>query len=209
MGKRRAAGLTEKGKAMIDADNLDEALGLGKVPAMVEPTAGATYTHAPTMGVLDKVNYSHKDMIDFIIANPRVTQNQLAARYGYTVSWVSNVMASDAWKSAMAARRSELVDPVLTATITERFEGITRLSLERLQQKLEAPQVSDQIVLKAVELGAKALGVGGNAPPPPPPPSDHLAQLAQRLIALQSQVRQGVLPHAEVIENAHPVYAQG
>ncbi len=178
---------------MLDSENIDEVLGVAQPPAP---------THAPTMGNLDKINYSHQDMIDYIIANPRISQGQLAARYGYTQGWISNVMASDAWKSAMAARRTELVDPVLTATITERFEGITRLSLERLQQKLEAPQVSDQIVLKAVELGAKALGVGGNAPPPPPPPSDHLAQLAQRLIALQSQVRQGVLPYVETVESS-------
>jgi hypothetical protein len=96
-------------------------------------------------------------------------------------------MASDAWQSAMAARRAELVDPTLVATIDERFRGITLLSLQRLQQKLEAPTVSDNVVLRAVELGAKALGVGGNAPPPAPP-QDHLAQLAQRLIALQAQV---------------------
>ena len=181
---------------MIDSGNVEELLGTGQ--ELAQPPAAPS--HAATMGVLDKVGYSHRDMIDYIIANPRVTQGQLAARYGYTQSWVSNVMASDAWKSALAARRTELVDPVLTATITERFEGITRLSLERLQQKLEAPQVSDQIVIKAVELGATALGVGGNAPPPPPPAADHLAQLATRLIALQSQVRQGVLPHVEVLE---------
>lgn len=142
---------------------------------------------APTMGVVAKVNYSHTDMIDFIIANPGTTQNALAARYGYSVGWVSNVMASDAWQSAMAARRSEICDPVLVATIEERFKGITLLSLERLRQKLEAPQVSDNVVLKAVELGAKAVGVGGNAPPPPS--GDHLAQLANRLIELQSKVR--------------------
>lgn len=147
---------------------------------------------APTMGVVAKVNYTHTDMIDFLITNPRATQNQLAARYGYSVGWVSNVMASDAWKSLMASRRAELVDPVLTATLTERFEGMTRLSLQRLQEKLEAPQVSDQVVLKAVELGAKAMGIGGNAAPPPAPPVDHLAALAQRLLVLQSQVRQGV-----------------
>ena len=186
--------MEERQAAMIDSGNVDELLGDNRAQPPAAPS------HAPTMGNLDKVSYSHKDMIDYIIANPRVTQGQLAARYGYTQGWISNVMASDAWKSAMAARRTELVDPILTATITERFEGITRLSLERLQQKLEAPQVSDQIVLKAVELGAKALGVGGNAPPPPPPAADHLAQLATRLIALQSQVRQGVLPHVEVLE---------
>lgn len=193
---------------MIDSENMDQALGLGvpegegaQPPAGPSwPPAPAAKPTAPTMGKLETIKYSHQDMIDYIIANPKVTQGELAARYGYTQGWVSNVMASDAWKSAMAARRAEMVDPVLTATITERFEGITRLSLQRLQQKLEAPQVSDQIVLKAVELGAKALGVGGNAPPPPPPAADHLAVLAQRLISLQSQVRQGALPHVEVVE---------
>ena len=143
---------------------------------------------APTMGVVAKVSYSHTDMIDYIIANPGTTQNALAARYGYTPGWVSNVMASDAWQSAMAARRSEICDPVLVATIEERFKGITMMSLERLKQKLEAPQVSDNVVLRAVELGAKAMGVGGNAPPPPPQ-GDHLAILAARLIELQSKVR--------------------
>jgi hypothetical protein len=108
-------------------------------------------------------------------------------------------MASDAWQSAMAARRAELVDPVLAATIEERFRGVTLLSLERLHQKLAAPQVSDNVVLRAVELGAKAMGVGGNAPPPPPS-QDHLAQLANRLIELQSRVRQGVTyENAEVV----------
>ncbi|MEI6872179.1 MAG: hypothetical protein WCL08_07845 [Verrucomicrobiota bacterium] len=143
---------------------------------------------APTMGNVAKVGYSHKDMIDYIIANPGITQNHLASRYGYSVGWVSTVMASDAWQSAMAARRAEICDPVLVATVEERFRGITLLSLERLKQKLEAPAVSDNVVLKAVELGAKAMGVGGNAPAAPPG-QDHLAQLANRLIELQSRVR--------------------
>lgn len=161
--------------------------------------------HAPTMGVLAKVRYSHVDMIDFIIQNPGCGLREIALRYGYSIGWISNVMASDAWKSAMAARRTELVDPLMVASITERFEGMTALSLQRLQEKLEAPQVSDQVVLRAVELGARALGIGGNAPPPPAPASgDHLAMLANRLIELQSRIRTGVAYeiNPQVIEDA-------
>jgi len=166
----------------------DQVEGFGDLPQFRQV---AERTQAPTMGVVAKVNYSHTDMIDFIIANPGTTQNALAARYGYSVGWVSNVMASDAWQSAMAARRSEICDPVLVATIEERFKGITLMSLERLKQKLEAPQVSDNVVLRAVELGAKAIGVGGNAPAPVHQ-GDHLAQLANRLIDLQSNIRRTV-----------------
>jgi hypothetical protein len=143
------------------------------------------------MGNLAKVRYSHLDMIDFILANPGCTQNALAARYGYTPGWISNVMASDAWQAAMAARRTEMVDPTLAATIDERFRALTDRSLTRLMEKLDAPQVSDNVVLRAVELGAKALAVGGNAAPKSPE-ADHLARLAERLIDLQSNIRKGV-----------------
>lgn len=146
-----------------------------------------------------KMRYSHEDMIDFIIANPGVSQGALALRYGYTQAWVSLVMSSDAWKSAMAKRREELVDPTLLATINERFAAMTERSLQRLMEKLDAPQVSDNTVLKAVELGAKAMGVGGNAVPPPPP-ADHLAALAERLISLQNRVRAGTLIQGDTFD---------
>ena len=137
---------------------------------------------------VEKCNYSHADMIDFIIAHPGCTQNDLAARYGYTAGWVSRVMSSDAWGAMMAKRRGELVDPTLVATINERFTALADRSLTRLMEKLDQPVVSDNVVLKAVELGAKALGVGGNAAPTAPA-ADHLAQLANRLLDLQTGVR--------------------
>ena len=159
---------------------------------------------APTMGALGKIRYSHADMIDYIIANPGTSQNALAARYGYTPSWISNVMASDAWQSAMAKRRAEIVDPSLVATVDERFRALTERSLTRLMEKLDQPVVSDNVVLKAVELGAKAMGVGGNAPPAAPA-ADHLAKLANRLLDLQADVRkrisqEGALLEAEIYE---------
>ena len=175
-----APGLTEMDHQALTAEAaLDELLN------------APTPARAPTMGRLEKVRYTHQDMIDYIIANPCVSQNDLAARYGYSVGWVSNIMASDAWQVQMAARRDEIVDPQLKASIEERFRGVTILSLKRLQEKLEAPTVSDNVVLRAAEMGAKAMGVGGNAAPQPPP-IDHLAQLAKRLIELQAGVRQGI-----------------
>lgn len=151
-------------------------------------------------GGIEKVRYSHIDMIDFIISNPGCTQNALAVRYGYTPAWISQVMSSDAWLSAMAARRSEVVDPVLVATVDERFRMLTNRSMDRLMEKLNAPQVSDQVVLRAVELGAKAMGIGGNAAPVAPP-QDHLAKLAERLISLQAGIRTGI-SQGVVYENA-------
>ncbi len=153
----------------------------------------STPERAPTMGVLEKLRYSHKDMIDCIIANPGISQGALAARYGYSQAWISNVMASDAWQSALAARRAELVDPTLVATIEERFRGIVHLSQTRVLEALEKPACPVGVALKALEMGAKAIGMGGNNQPPPTAPGqDHLAHLSNRLVDLLGDARKGV-----------------
>ncbi len=159
------------------------------VESRVEPQKTAQPPAAAKDNAVAKLNYSHVDMIDCIIANPHISQGQLAARYGYSQSWICQVMQSDAWQSMMAQRRDEIVDPVLKLTVEERVKALTIRSMERLMEKLDAPQVSDATVLKAFELGAKAIGVGGNAAPAAPAAVDHLAQLANRLVDLQAKVR--------------------
>ena len=172
---------------------------------------GELSTAAPTMGRLAKTRYTHDDMIDFIIANPGISQNSLAARYGYTPAWVSNIMASDAWQAKMAARREQLVDPTLVASLNERFAALAERSVTRLMERLDAPQVPDNVLLRAAELGAKGCGqigaVASSQTPPPPSGVDHLAQLANRLLDLQSKIR--TIPQGATIEGTAETVPQG
>ena len=142
-----------------------------------------------------KLRYSHEAVIDMIIAKPGISQNTMAAMFGYTPGWLSTVMGSDAFKARLAERREEIVDPALKMGLEERFRAMTEKSLEVLQAKLSEANVGsipDNLVLRAAELGAKALGIGGNAPPAPAAiPLDHLEGLAGRLMALQSRVQAG------------------
>jgi len=148
---------------------------------------------APPMGKIARGKYTHQDMIDFIIANPDISQKELAGRYGYTQSWVSNIMASDVWQATFDARRKELVDPGLSLTLEQRMKALTQRSIEVLMEKLDQPSVSDQTALKALELGARAVNVGGQRERDPATAADHLAQLANRLIDLQSERRKGII----------------
>lgn len=152
---------------------MDEVLQLD---ALIEPRP------APTMGNLARIRYSHLDMIDCLISNPAMSQNELAARYGYTPAWISNIMASDAWKSMFAARRAEIVDPVITQTVEERTEAMIIRSHERIMAQLDKPDCPANVALKAFELGARAKGMGNQ--PPAPPPTVDLSKLAERLIEL-------------------------
>lgn len=147
---------------------------------------------------ITRVRYTHDAMIDMIIANPSVLQKQLAQMFGFTEGWVSIVINSDAFKARLAQRKEELSDPTILLTLNERFNSIVVRSLNVLQEKLATADVSkipDNLVLRSIELGSKALGVGGNAPPAPPP-TDHLTALADRLLALQGKTR-GVLTYDE------------
>lgn len=136
---------------------------------------------------IQKVRYTHEDCINRILVEPTISQNALAEIYGYTAGWMSIVMNSDAFQARLAERRQELIDPVLQATINERFRALTVRSLEVLQEKLSKPveAISDKLALEAAALGARSLGIG-QTPVAPSSGADHLASLAHRLLDLQA-----------------------
>lgn len=155
-----------------------------------DPTALIAQITEMRAPAIDKVRYSHTDMIDFIIANPHISQNAIAMRYGYTPAWVSRVITSDAFQSQMALRREEIIDPDLRATCQERFQALVHLSLQRLMGMLEQPSVKPEVALRALELGAKSLVMGAALPTQQEPEGARMERLANRLIDLQSNVRQ-------------------
>ena len=161
---------------------MQEAAALNPVDALVAEMAAAAVPR-PGRVQIAKVRYTHEDCIDCILANPGISQNDLAARYGMSAAWMSVVINSDIFQAKLAERRTELVDPVLKASIEERFRALAVRSLEVLQEKLSQPshQVPDQLALQAAKLGKEALGLG-NAPPPPAPQLDGLNALAERLV---------------------------
>lgn len=106
-----------------------------------------------------KVGYSHEAMIDLIIASPRITQNELASHFGYTVPWISRVIGSDAFQAALAKRREDVTDPFLIATVEERLKGIVIQSIDVIARKLAQSDNAD-LALKALDIGAKAAGFG-------------------------------------------------
>lgn len=141
-------------------------------------------------------------MAEALMANPTITNTQLAAMFDRTPTWISIVKGSDAFKTFYARRYAELADPELAASIKDRFQAMTEQGLRVLQEKLNKPasEVSDNLALRAVELGAKALAVGGNAPPPPPPSAEqYLPELTERLLRLGATVRRQNAVDANIV----------
>ena len=143
---------------------------------------------APVGARPPKLRYTHQGMCDLLIQHPMISQNELAALFGYTPSWISTIITSDAFQSLLAQRRAEIVNPEIALTLHERYNALATKSLQVLQAKISKPadQVSDALALKTAELAAKALGIGGNGPPVVQvDPASYLPELANRLMRLQ------------------------
>src|SRR5271170_3657057 len=112
----------------MSADILDD---------LAEAVAETVVEQAARPQAIQKVNYSHDGMINLIIAHRGISQNQIAAHFGYSASWVSQIMSSDAFQARLMERAQEIEDPTLRATVEEGLKGILARSMELLKRKLD------------------------------------------------------------------------
>jgi transcriptional regulator with XRE-family HTH domain len=135
--------------------------------------------------VIQKLNYSHEGMINLILANRGITQNELAAHFGYSASWISQVMSTDAFQAKLAERAAEIEDPTLRATVKDQLQGLAARSLEILREKLnsQSGDIPDNLALRTLELSTRALGYGVKEPTLAVQVNvdNHLEQLGDRL----------------------------
>lgn len=113
---------------------------------------------------LRKVRYTHDAVIDEILINPTISQNDLAKMFGFSVSWISICMNSDAFKERLAERKAEITDPILRATIKDKVEAAAGRALDRIIDRLESPTHGS---IKTADL--VAIAKLGATPPAPAP----------------------------------------
>lgn len=130
-------------------------LGEAFQPAQSAPLQGTT----SAAGAIARVKYSHDAMIDLIIADPRISQGQIAEAFGYTQAWVSRIMNSDAFLARMAQRKADLVDPTIVASIEEKLRALASVSLDVVLEKVQLTKNPD-LALSAAKLSTTALGFG-------------------------------------------------
>lgn len=140
-----------------------------------------------------KVSYTHDAMIDLIVADPSVSQGAIAAHFGYSEGWISQVFTSDLFLKRLQERKAELVDPALRASIEKRLEGLAHLSLNIVMEKLEATR-SGAYAMEALELSTKSLGYGARHAAAPVQ-QNFVVVLPEKAQDSESWARQHALPH--------------
>ena len=115
------------------------------------------------MTAIAKVRYTHDAIIDAILAFPAISQGELAKEFGFTQTWISIVINSDAFKNRLAERKAELTDPKLLATINERLDGLANRALDRLAERLDSPTAQLK-TMELVSIAKLAIGDKANRP---------------------------------------------
>jgi len=180
--------LSEAAQRMIDehrAEKLLEELVMAPVCLTPDtPDASPLFvSKAAAKAMTPRKPVYHPDaMVQLVIDHPEYTHEQFAAHFGYKASWFAGVLVSDRFQKALDPRRSECSNPMLTGTMQDMFRSMTVQSLVVLQERLNDPKASEDLIIKAITAGVKALGMGtpGALPPPPEAPPT-LDQLAARL----------------------------
>jgi hypothetical protein len=85
---------------------------------------------------------THELMMNWILENPGGTLRQMGAFFGYSPSWLSTMMHSDAFK-AYAAGRLKDVNAYVTQDIPARMRGLAELAIDRMQDVLMNSEDAD------------------------------------------------------------------
>ncbi len=162
-----------------------------------DPPAGPPKWPSGAAKGIQKVSYTHDAMIDMLILDPTISQNDLAARFGYSACWVSQIISSDSFQAKLAERKDEIVDPSIRATIEDNFRTLVIRSMAILREKLDKPasMVPDNLALRGLEVGSRALGYGAKSSTVAVQVNmgDHLEKLAENLTGLLQRKKLEVL----------------
>lgn len=163
-----------------------------------DPDANAIPSHERAIAP----SYTHARMVELILQYPHWTHAEYARYFGRKVSWFASVVASDGFQAAVDPVRESIPDPFITATMQERMRGLAIHAVEVLQDKLAADEVQDFTVLKALEVGAKSLGMGAAALPTSstPPEDKGVEALADRLVTALNRAKGRSRNDSEVID---------
>lgn len=110
-------------------------------------------------GVGNHIPYTHDALIDAMIMNPSMSRTELGAMFGFTSQWVYSVTNSDGFRARYEARRKEVVNPEIVASVKERFDALASQSIDVIAHRLTASN-DPLLALKTLEISAKASSYG-------------------------------------------------
>lgn len=113
----------------------------------------------------DSLRPWHEHVIDLWLANPNLTQREIAGMLGRSEYWLSVVVRSDAFQSRYSERKTEIVDPILSATVDDKLRGLVDVAASKLGERIACGAVETGDLVDTLKAASRALGMGANNAP--------------------------------------------
>jgi len=154
--------------------------------------------------VVQKMEYSHQAMAAIIAANPFISQNELAAIFGYSPAWVSRIKNTEMFQHILAeAMKDSPFTPEILANRRGRIESLMDRSLEVLEEKmnLAIKEIPDQLAIQTFKATSGALQDRAPILAPPGEVQRGLEELGKNLVGLLRKGKQeAIAVDAEVVQ---------
>lgn len=110
---------------------------------------------------IKKVSWWHESIVDWTLANPSRSLTECAAYFGVTLSYLSVLRNSDAFRDYEARRREEH-NAEVSKSIVDKVEDVASVSLEVLKERIEEERsyIGLKTVTDVCSITLKALGFG-------------------------------------------------
>lgn len=101
-------------------------------------------------------------VVDVVITHPEFTPADIAQIFHRSERWAYTITNSKKFKTLLASRQNELLDPVVIQNVQERLEVLANRTMDLLHNKLSEEDCDTATILKALEIVNRGLGLGGN-----------------------------------------------
>lgn len=177
--KNPTAHLAPPNTAVLPIDHPDVVDGIADLDAMFAPSLTTTEVEFAKAQMAERARAGYKEhtaprsflnahliIIDTLLMQPDISITRLSTETGYSRSWLHKVMSSDAFQAKLAERQKAIIDPIIANSIKDRIQGLASRSLEIIEERMEADDVSIMTAMEVFGMSAKAMGLGQqkNAP---------------------------------------------
>lgn len=114
---------------------------------------------APSHEDSQVLNYRYEAIIDYMLANPQMTRQEIAETLGYTQAWFSTLTHSDAFLARYEERRLEFAGELKEKTARKIYD-VANAAAERVLERLEGDECPGNFALDAMTGSLRSLGFG-------------------------------------------------
>lgn len=154
-----------------------------------------------------RLNYRHRAIARWMLANPDRTLTECADELGYTLAWVSTVTNSDGFRHLIATLQNSADDAVI-GSIPDKIRGVADAALEHLIDAMDDADMGNradrEFVRETADMALHRLGYAPRRDAGPPAAPTVINNIVAVDRALIEETRAALLVRAEVLPPPAP-----